>query len=511
MPRRVELSLPQTKFVTSLARYVALFGGIGSGKTAAGVFAAIKKVEQGEPGIAVGCDFPHFTRSLWPEMRKWIPWSRVTNGHLNHPNTQQKILKIQTTHGIVPIYYGGIDNPASWAGPSVNWFLLDEARRKKTRQAFDVLAGRIRIGNNPQGYITTTPRARLKGSRHWLSTIFEKAEFPESVKQIFAAQGQKLVEYFVAKTEDNADNLDSLYFASLQGLYTGRYARQQLGGEFITFEGLVFENFLESPSNGYESNVTEDAEYVPGVPIELGVDDGFTKGHPRVFLLAQTIPPYVNVFAEYVATYEVAEESIKNMLAMGYPLPSIARVDSSAAEMIHRLWDLDIETNRGSHNVVEGVSHLRSFIRDGYGNVHFRFHPRCDFSIGEVQAYCYPETVETGLSEASPRAAKPLKESDNAADASRYLMWPKSVAELIHDAGREVDVKALRAAQDVSQRREQPVLEEPAPVLAQASLELVQLPSALAYQAILGRRTSKQLKGTKLKKLYTPWGEINVG
>ena len=510
MPRRVELSVPQSQFVQSTARYVALFGGIGSGKTAGGVFKAVEKINQGEPGIMVGCDFPHFCKSLWPEIRNWFPWSRVTNRHLNHPNTQSKILKVQTPKGTVLVYYGGIDNPASWAGPSVNWFLLDEARRKKTRQAFDVLAGRIRIGNDPQGYITTTPRASLKGQRHWLSEIFEMENFPEDVKQLFAAQGRKIVEYFATKTSDNAKNLDPLYYASLQALYRGKYAQQELAGQFVIFEGLVFENFYTEAGPWGESNVTEEAEYVPGVPIELGVDDGFTKGHPRVFLLTQEIPPYVNVFAEYVATYEVAEESLANMLNMGYPKPDVARVDSSAAEMIHRLWEEDIETSKGSHNVVQGVSHMRAFIRDGAGNVHYRLHPRCEFSIGEMQAYCYPDTIESNLSEASPRAAKPLKEADNAPDASRYLLWPKEVAELIADGGQQPILAQLP----------KPVPAELVEAMSVPTIELVRMPRGLEYQSLLGRRTPgservplekmENVRTGRLKVLHTPWGDIEI-
>ena len=184
-------------------------------------------------------------------------------------------------------------------------------------------------------------------------------------------------------------------------------------------------------------------------------------------------------------------------------MPGVARVDSSAAEMIHRLWDLDIETNRGSHNVEEGVSHLRAFIRDGRNQVHLRFHPRCEFSIPELQAYCYPETVESNLSAASPRAAKPLKEADNAADALRYLVWPKTIAELMYDAGKAVTqaIEADLVSTEVESESEQP------------TLELVRMPSALAYQQILGRRQPpdpKNAKRSNPKKFFVPWGNGEI-
>uniref|UniRef100_A0A6M3L6M7 Putative terminase n=1 Tax=viral metagenome TaxID=1070528 RepID=A0A6M3L6M7_9ZZZZ len=421
MPKVFRANPVQAKFLASQARFVGFMGGIGSGKTAGGCVKSIMKLEDGD-GIVVAPDFPHFCKSTFPELAKWLPWSRVTNRHLNHPNTGAKVLTIETSRGERKIYYGGMQDASSWAGPSVNWAFADEFRRVPTRQHFDVLAGRIRVGDNPQLWLTTTPKAVLRGRRHWLHEVFVEQKFDEDFLKAFASSGQTLVEYFMAPTSENAPNLDPMYLASLQALYKGKYARQELGGEFIEFEGQVFEDFNEA------DNVSEMAEFVPGVPVEWGVDNGFTAGHPRVILMAQTIPPFINVFAEYVATFELSEVSIDNAIKMGYPLPTVARVDSSAAELIQRLWERGIETYKGSHDVDAGIAHLRSFIRDGKDQVHVRFHPRCTFSIDEIQAYVYPDTVESKISEASDRAARPLKESDNAADALRYLVWPKQLA-----------------------------------------------------------------------------------
>lgn len=453
MPKIFEANPHQELFLLSLARYLGFFGGIGSGKTAAGSIKSVLKLEDGD-GIVVGPDFPHLTRSTWPEFKKWIPWSRVINSHLNHPHTSEKVLKIQTANGIRNIYYGGMEEAGSWAGPSVNWAWADEFRRKPTRQHFDVLAGRIRVGKNPQLWLTTTPKGTLKGKRHWLFEIFVEQKFDPDVLKEWQrlGLGSKLTDYFVAPTQENAAHLDPLYYASLRGLYTGKYASQELGGDFIEFEGLVYEEFTDEPGG----NVTEEAEYVPGVPIEWGVDDGFTDGHPRVVLMAQTIPPYVNVFAEYIVTREKQEKSIENALKMGYPKPVVARVDSSAAELIQRLWDEGIETHRGSHDVDAGIAHLRSFIRNGRGQVHLRFHPRCTFSIAEIQAYAFPDVVETNISPGSDRAARPLKEADNAADAARYLVWPKQIATLDYMAAAAGGIRI--PTMDMSMNVQQPMV-----------------------------------------------------
>lgn len=414
---------PRTsRFLKSEARFLGLIGGIGSGKTAAGAVKSIMKVNDGKPGIVVAPDFPHFSKSTWPEWSKWIPWHKVANSHLNHPYTQDKRLLFRTKHGLVPVYYGGIDEPDSWTGPTVNWCWFDEGRRKDDRKAFDILCGRARVGDDPQIFVTTSPAGR----HHWLYDVFIMQRIPPKIKQMFDLHGAKLCEFVQIKTADNSENLDPLYLASLMSVYTGRYAEQELEGKFVVFEGAVYEAFCEE-------NVTEEAEFVSGVPVEYGVDDGFTKDHPRVFLLTQEIPPHINVFDEYVVTYELPEVSIANLKERKYPLASVAYIDSNAAELASRLWEEGIDTVKSSHSVEEGIKHARSFICDASETRRVRFHPRCEFSIEEIGSYSYPGRLTARAGTGQPR---PAKVSDNAADALRYLLWNKSIPELDEGSGQ---------------------------------------------------------------------------
>lgn len=419
MPR-FEASQPQSIFLQSDARFLGYVGGIGSGKTAAGAVKTLLKIDQGKPGIMVAPDFPHFTKSTWPEFKKWCPWDRVINGHLRHPYTNEKVLRFRTAHGEVPLYYGGIDDPDSWTGPTVNFFWFDEGRRKQTRRAFDILAGRIRTGDKPQGFVTTSPA----GISHWLYNIFVEQEFYnlDLIQPELDRIGQNLCEYVHAETADNKDNLDPLYYYSLLSLYTGKYADQELRGLFVSFEGAVFEQFSEE-------NVTEEADYIGGVPVQWGVDDGFTADHPRVFLLSQEIPPYINIFDVYHSTYELPEDSIATIKDnLPWPLADVAYIDSSAAELRSRLIDAGIDVVRSTHPVEEGIKHTRGFICNGDGFRRVRFHPRCGWGVSELKSYVYPEkkpSIRRGSGQ-----PKPKKDSDNVADALRYLLWFKRSEEL---------------------------------------------------------------------------------
>jgi hypothetical protein len=404
MPRFVAEG-QKADFLKSEARFLGLLGGIGSGKTATGAVKAIMKINAGEPGIIVGPDFPHFAKSTWPEFAKWCPWELCTNRHLDHPYTQKKMLEFRVNGKEVHVLYGGIEDPSSWTGPNVNWAWMDEGGRKKSRRAFDILAGRIRVGKNPQLWVTTSPA----GVRHWLFEIFEQQAFPEETTKILKDLGfkGKLAEAFHCKTADNKKNLDPFYYASLMGIYAGKMRDQELDGEFITMGDRIWELF--DP----EHNVTDEADFTPGIPVEWWIDDGFTSQHPRVILFAQEVPPYVNVFDELLVTHELAEQTLQRAVTeRPWPKARLAYCDSSAAELIARLWDADIDTIRASHKIEEGIKRVSPWILDGNGVAHLRFHPRCAQSIRAMLDYEYDEETHR----------LPLL-GDDVPDVIRYGLW----------------------------------------------------------------------------------------
>jgi hypothetical protein len=96
-------------------------------------------------------------------------------------------------------------------------------------------------------------------------------------------------------------------------------------------------------------------------------------------------------------------------------------VDSSAAELRHRLWDDDIDTISATHDVAEGIKHTAGWICNAKMEAHLRFHPRCTYSIAEIQSYVVDER------------GRPLKSHDNVADAVRYGLWPKQLGDIVAD------------------------------------------------------------------------------
>jgi len=427
MPVEFVASETQAEFLRSKARLILFGAGLGAGKTAIGAVKAIEKVGQGESGIIVAPNFPHFVRSTWPEFSKWLPWSRVKNAHLEHPYTQRKELLLDINGKEVRILYGGIDEPKSWRGPTVNFFWFDEGAMRNSRDAFDVLCGRIRTGFRPQGWVTTTP----SGVNHWLYDVFVKQDFDKKFLEEFKKQadiyGGKLVERFHCDTSENIHN-DALYYASLLTTYQGKFREQEVGGMFVSLEGLVWEDFSE------ELNVTEEADYVSGVPVEWWVDDGYTRAHPRVILLAQEIPPFVNVFDELIEIYVKAEVSIANVLDKGWPKAKVAYIDSSAAELRGRLEEQDVDTVGATHPIEEGIKHVAPFILSGEGVRHLRFHPRCTYAPTSMASY--NRDINTN---------KPQQLGDDVPDTVRYGLWGRDLLDLLEEAKYQKKLEERKA------------------------------------------------------------------
>ncbi len=401
-------------FHFSEARWRALFGGRGSGKTVGGAIEVIRKVHErpGWPGAVIAPDFKHFYKSTWPEWSRWIPWSEV----VQHHQTQNWILFRNGTK----VYYGGIDEPEAWRGPNVNWFWFDEAGRKADQMAFNIMIGTCRIGPEPCGWVTTTPA----GKYHWLYDLFVKKVVPPGLEAEFArleAEGIKLYDKFHITIEDNKAHLDPLFYLSLKAAYTGRWARQEIYGEFVAFEGQVYDNWADGP----DGNVTSEAEYQPGWNVEAWYDDGYAEGHPRVILLVQEAPGGdLNIFAEYYKIYQFEDESIEEVLGwerqLGWKKPSVAYGDPSAASFKGRLWSHDIETVGVTAPLTERIKNLRTMICDARGHRRLKIHPRCVNFNREMNAYRFPEPGR-GIVKAGSQV--PLKEDDHCPDAAGYGCW----------------------------------------------------------------------------------------
>lgn len=197
---------------------------------------------------------------------------------------------------------------------------------------------------------------------------------------------------------------------------------------FALASGLIYEDVYDAAHH-----VTEDADFVHGRgEVFWAIDDGYSAGsrypsgidpatgtytadaHPRVILLCQLRSDgQLVVFDELYRTKTLEEAHVREAIELGYPMPSYAAVDSSAAQLRGRLHGLNVGTYKATHSVEEGIKELRRWFapdRNGWRRV--LVHPRCVHLRHEVLSYAYDE-----------QSGKPIKAFDHGLDALRYLIW----------------------------------------------------------------------------------------
>jgi phage terminase large subunit len=209
------------------------------------------------------------------------------------------------------------------------------------------------------------------------------------------------------------------WLATLTGI---DYERLVLG-KWVQATGIVYDVWSDGPSDG---NVTEAADYLPGTgEIYWAVDDGYegkldvATGHfterssPRVFLLVQQrADGWLCVFAEHYAVKVLQEEHIRQVVALGYPEPDYAVVDSAAAELRGRLLDAGIATFGKPGSIEESIKTTRRMLApDASGRRRVQVHPRCTHLRAEMASYRRDDN------------GKPVDALNHGPDALRYLCW----------------------------------------------------------------------------------------
>ena len=231
----------QRLFIDATQRYVLFRGGRGSGKSGAGAQKALRKIRQGFSGAVINPVFSDFVDSTWQEFKQWIPWDLVVPSQRHRVNNEwepNKPFRMAFINGAFVICKG-LKNPESARGPNINWAWYDEGRNDPTGLAWKNLISSVRIGDNPQAWCTTTP----VGISHWLYSFFEEGNVGDDVKKILDELGlsvDDLTSSFHGSIEDNKDNLDPMFYASILSSYPSGYLRdREVYGDYSEAGGKI--------------------------------------------------------------------------------------------------------------------------------------------------------------------------------------------------------------------------------------------------------------------------------
>lgn len=233
----------QNQFWNSNVRHKAFVGGIGSGKTLAGVVEIVRQ-PAGTMGAVLAPTYPMLRdatqRTFFEHYQPWV---------LDHSKADNTTLLRNGTF----IFWRSADEPNRLRGPNLNWFWLDEADYMDAG-IWDVMLGRIRRPPVQRAWVTTSPDG-LSG-KGWV-----RHKIAEKVKR-----GAKDYALIRARTMDNY-HLPVEYVESLRQSYTSEYARQELEGEFVDAIGKVMRREWIQHTN----HIPEGTEFIVGVDLAVGM------------------------------------------------------------------------------------------------------------------------------------------------------------------------------------------------------------------------------------------------
>jgi len=254
----------------------------------------------------------------------------------------------------VRVYCKGLKDPDSARGPNINWLWYDEAGRDLTGESWQIAVASVRVDNEPQAWITTTPRGRS----HWIYRFFVKKDIPEDAIMAFEKLklDRELIEMFYTNIFANEHNLDPGFMASILAAYPAGWLRdQEIFGKFVDeggnladsawFNGKILDEMPE------DLDIRKRVRYWDLAATEKKIVAGKRKNDPDETV--GTLMSYgedKNMYIENQTGGFLEWDSIKKLIAF------TASMDGSAVE----LW-VEEEPGSGGKNQ---VAELHTYVRE---------------------------------------------------------------------------------------------------------------------------------------------------
>lgn|SRR5574343_170106 len=412
-PQRVTISLSrypmQGRFVGSRAREAAFVGGIGSGKTWAGCIRALS-ASQGIVGKRALMQTPNIgviTAPTYPmlrdaTLRTFLDLSGPAVARFNRNEMTA------TMRNGSEVLFRTASEPDRLRGPSISWWFGDEAALCEYR-TYEIMMGRLRqFGRLGYAWIATTPKGR-----NWVWQHFVQAE----------KMGRAL---YRATSADNV-YLDQAVLDIWRQTYTGDFAAQELGGEFVAFEGLIYPEFRRE----FHVTVSPPAQFQyavagvdwgfanPGVILVFGVDgDGRMWQVAEHYQRQRRVEEWVTVAQQVRQTWGVRT----------------FYCDPSEPDYIRQFREGGLPAEQANNAVNPGLQAVRDrLVVQGDGRARLMVGQSCVYTVAEFESYQWAEGRQ-GVRD------QPVKANDHCMDALRYAVMGVDVER------RPIEVKMARWA-----------------------------------------------------------------
>lgn len=364
---------PQKEFMESDAKFRAFVSGVGAGKTACGWMCVLEYAfkNPGSLGVIVAPTYPLIRDVIIKERVNWIPEKLIKS--FNKTDKELKFI-----NGSSVLFRSAKDERQieMLRGLSIAYAWIDETTLLP-KLILEILTARLRQpGYDPKLWMTCTPR---KG---WVYDLLKVDPSDE---------------WFCLDKIPTHTNifLDSGYVKSLKELYTGQFYDQEVMGEWVTFEGLIWIPTIssETPRN-YDT-------------ITYGLDVGFT--HPSAISVVEEKYGKYHVVDEFYKSHTNDNDLVKAMKYFQQKYsPGIVYTDPSVPRVISELNKAGIQAVPANNNVMDGLRAVRALFDTGALTIH----PNCTNHINEMESYVWKDQDKE----------TPVKIHDDACDALRYAI-----------------------------------------------------------------------------------------
>ena len=329
---------------------------------------------------------PMLTTELWEKMGAPGAWDELIAGH----NKQDQIIVFKNGSRI---YLRSCDRPDDLRGPNLGFFFVDEAA-KVPHKVWKLMVARLRRPPE-RGWITTTPRGR-----NW---VWE--EFAKEIRPNYS---------FVTGSTTENKFLSQEYIDSLMESYSGSFLRQEVYGEFVGWEGLVYQLDLErhhadspppGPGTAYKYALAGcDWGWIDPSVIVIGLvgHDGWIHLVDEFY---QNKTPIQDV--AYAARHYHDKWGVRTYWC-----------DPSRPEYLQEFRNEGLDARKGNRELDPGIATVDKYLRDGMLFVDFN---RCPNTVAEFETYQYEEDDMGTIMK-----NRPIDKFNHAMDGVRYMIYSHS-------------------------------------------------------------------------------------
>ena len=268
--------------------FVALISGIRGGKTYAGAREALRQAWNAKGKGVYGIIAPTYNML---DRTTWMEFKEAARPLIAKENDSKKIITLKNGRRV---HGHSAEQPDRIRNETFVGFWGDEAREwKDFVMMWEILLGRV-LSTGGKGFITTSPNSY------------------DGIYDIFFEKRKKNYGVVRFPTYENS-YLNKEAIDSLAGSYDQKFAEQEIGGQFVIFEGAVYYTFNRKENAG--DLAFKVAVYDPGKPICLACDfniDPMAWVLAQIHINEQSRLPEVRVFDEIFLrnsnTVEACEE-----------------------------------------------------------------------------------------------------------------------------------------------------------------------------------------------------------